>query len=63
MKLKYWAYLISGLVAFSFPVSMAALILAGFALVVLANLGFFVVGSIAAALVFGVAQKIVGEEQ
>lgn len=63
MKLKYWAYLVSGLVAFSFPLSMAALILIGFALVALANLGFFVVGSIAAAVVFGIVRQIVGEEQ
>lgn len=63
MKLKYWAYLVSGLVAFSFPVSMAALILIGFALVVLANLGFFVVGSIASALVFGIVRIVLGEEK
>jgi hypothetical protein len=62
VKLKYLVYLASGILAFSFPVSMAALILAGFVLLVLANLGFFIVGSLTAAVVFGVVQKIVGEE-
>jgi len=63
MKLKYWAYLVSGLVAFSFPLSMAVLVLTGFFMVVLANLASFVVGSISAAVIFGVVRAIIGEEK